>query len=114
MKLNLQKIGNIAVVALETEIINNHKFKANIRPILENYKNLIFDMRQVKLIDTYGCAALLTCLRKLNKAGGELKLFGVCKPTRTLFELVRIHRIVEIFNTKEEAVNSYEIVFASN
>jgi hypothetical protein len=36
-----------------------------------------------------------------------MKLYGVTKPVRTLFELIRMHRIVEMHDTKEAAVASF-------
>ena len=107
MKLNTEYYENVAIITLEPLTINVKKFKAAITPVVKKYKNLIFDMSQMKLIDSSGCGALLTCLRKLNSAGGDLRLCGVQTPVLTLFELLRMHRIVEIFNTREEAVRSF-------
>jgi len=38
---------------------------------------------------------------------GDLKLMGVRKAVQTLFELVRMHRIIEIFDNREEAMDSF-------
>jgi anti-sigma B factor antagonist len=46
---------------------------------------------------------LLSCLRKLHSSGGELKLFGLTNQVRGLIKLVRMHRIFDIYNTREEA-----------
>jgi anti-sigma B factor antagonist len=107
MNLNTEYYENVAVITLEPQTINIKKFRAAIAPVVEKYKNLIFDMSQMKLIDSGGCGALLTCLRKLNSSGGDLRLCGVQTPVLTLFELLRIHRVVDIFETREEAVASF-------
>ena len=39
--------------------------------------------------------------------GGDLKLCNVTKPVRALFELIRMHRIFDIVNTREEAVQAF-------
>jgi len=114
MKLNLNNVGDVAVVVLENETITDQKFNANISPVLEKYKKLIFDMNQVRAIDSHGCGALLACLRKLDSYGGELKLCSVSIQVRTLFELIRIHRLIEMFNSREEAINSYQYAFSSH
>ena len=105
--MNTEYFENVAVITLEPQTININRFKAVIAPVVKKYKNLIFDMSQMNLIDSSGCGALLTCLRKLNSFGGDLRLCRVQTPVLTLFELMRIHRVVDIFETREEAVASF-------
>ena len=50
---------------------------------------------------------LLSCLRQVHNTGGDLKLCGMNKAVRALFELVRMHRVFEIFASREEASRSY-------
>jgi len=51
----------------------------------------------------------LACLRHAHEASSEIKLCQLTKPVRALFELVRMHRVFEIFNTPDEAERSYSI-----
>ncbi len=110
MKFNTEEIDDVIVVELLGVVLdasNAMEFKSGIEAILGKSCKVVIDMGNVKFIDSSGCGTLLSCLRKLVSLGGDLKLFGVQKPVHTLFELVRMHRIVEIFNTKEEAVKSF-------
>jgi anti-anti-sigma regulatory factor len=36
-------------------------------------------------------------------------MFGLQQSVRTLFELIRLHRIIDIFNTRDEAVSAYRM-----
>jgi len=47
-------------------------------------------------------------LRQLNASGAELKLCGMSKPVRAVFELVRMHRIFDIYDTREQAVGAFQ------
>jgi anti-sigma B factor antagonist len=110
MEFNEEKIEDVTVVELKTDVLdaNNAKeFKAGISPILEKNQKVVFDMSQVGFLDSSGCGTILSCLRQLNSAGGDLKMYGLQNPVRSLFELIRMHRIVEIFNAKDEAVKSF-------
>lgn len=110
MELNTEKIGDVAVVALQTEVLdagNSEEFKASIAPVLDENPKVVFDMSRVRFLDSSGCGALLSCLRRLNSLGGDLKLYGIQETVRKLFELVRMFRIIEIYNTKEDAVGSF-------
>ena len=110
MQFETEKIGDVAVVTVQTDVVdagNAKEFRSGISPVLEKERNVVFDMRLVNFLDSSGCGTILSCLRQLNNAGGDLKMFGLQNEVRTLFELIRMHRIIEIFNTKEEAVKSF-------
>ncbi|MCP4346970.1 MAG: STAS domain-containing protein [Desulfobacterales bacterium] len=111
MEFNTEKIGDITVVtplANDIDVSNADDFKTGIFPILEGNSKIIFDMNQVEFLDSSGCGALLSCLRQMNKSGGSLRLCSVQKAVRTLLEIVRMHQIIQIFNTVEEAVSSLQ------
>ncbi|OEU69180.1 MAG: anti-anti-sigma factor [Desulfobacterales bacterium S5133MH16] len=110
MEFATEKIGDITVVNLPTDVLdasNTEEFKTAIAPVIEKNKKILFEMSKVKFIDSSGCGVLLSCLRQLNGLGGTLKLCGVQESIRTLFDLVRMHRIIEVFDTKKEAVKSF-------
>ena len=112
MNLTTDNIGDITVVALTGEYLDAStvkEFKAGIEQITsEGSKKVIFDMSNLQFIDSSGLGAILSCLRKLNGSGGDLKICGMTKPVRALFELVRMHRIVEIYDSQDEALKTYE------
>ncbi len=110
MEFSTEKIGDIMHIMIMTDTMdagNTKEFKTAIAPIIEENTKVVLAMGEVKFVDSSGCGALLSCLRKLGSSGGDLKVYGLQKPVRTLFELVRMHRIMEIFDTKEEAVTSF-------
>jgi anti-sigma B factor antagonist len=111
MELTLEKVGNVAVVVLPGEQLdasNAKDFKRDIAPVLVENSKVVFDMSQLRFVDSSGLGAFLSCLRQLNAAGGDLKLFGLTKPVRALFELVRMHRLFDIYNTKDEAIRTLQ------
>jgi anti-sigma B factor antagonist len=59
-------------------------------------------------VDSSALGAILTCLRRLKEAGGDLKICGLSKSVRIIFELVRFHKIMDIYGTQEEAVNAFQ------
>lgn len=68
---------------------------------------LVFDLKQLQFIDSSGLGTFLSIQRMLNAQGGVLKLANLNKPIRTMFEIVSMHRIFDIFNSTEEAVSSF-------
>ena len=110
MELSTEKIGDVTVVSVLTEVLdasNTEEFKTGFASILNESNKLIFEMSHVKLIDSSGCGTLLYCQKQLNKLNGALKLCGVQETVRTLFELIRIDRVIDIFDSKEEALKAF-------
>jgi anti-sigma B factor antagonist len=69
---------------------------------------VILDLGRLRFIDSSGLGAMLSCLRQLNAAGGDLKLCGMSKAVRAVFELVRMHKIFDIYGTREQAVSAFQ------
>lgn len=111
MELTVDRIGNVTVLQVPVENLdasNTKEFKRQVSPLLEAKGKLVFDMTKVKFVDSSGLGALLSCLRQVNAEGGDLKICGLTKQVRVIFELVRMHRIFEIFNTREEAAKAFD------
>lgn len=110
MEATLETIDNVTVVVLTGESLdagNAKEFKRDIIPAIEGQRRVIFDMGGLRFVDSSGLGAILSCLRQLNATGGDLKLCGMLKPVRALFELVRMHRIFDIYNTRDEAILAF-------
>ena len=111
MELAVEKVGNVAVVKIPVEELdasNTGELKHDIAPILETNTKLVIDLSRLRFVDSSGLGALLSCLRQLTAKGGDLKLSGMQKQVRAVFELVRMHRIFDIYTTREEAVRAFQ------
>ncbi len=110
MQLNVESVDGVTVVRLVGEHLdasNSGDFKAEAMPVLAGQRQVVLDLSAVEFVDSSGLGAILSCLRMLNAHQGDLKLCGMAKPVRVLFELVRMHRIFDIFETLDEAIASF-------
>jgi anti-sigma B factor antagonist len=111
MQLTIEKIGGVAVVGIpiqELDAGNAAEFKRDMASLVEGYTDLVLDLSRLRFVDSSGLGAFISCLRKLNAKGGDLKLAGMSEGVRAVFELVRMHRVFDIHATKEEAVRAFE------
>lgn len=111
MDIKTEKVENFTILTIAGEHLdasNAKEFKRDVAAILEEGSKAILDMSQLQFVDSSGLGAILSCLRHLNKQQGDLYLCSMTKPVRTLFELVRMHRVFQIFNTREEALRALE------
>ena len=109
MDLIAEKVGDVTVIVLPGEQLdagNAKEFKRDIAPLLEPCSRVVFDLRELRFVDSSGLGAILSCLRQLNARGGDLKLCAMTRPVRALFELVRMHRIFDIYGTRDDALNA--------
>lgn len=113
MEIAIENVGDVAVGTVpvdELDASNAAEFKRDIGPALFTNQRLVLDLSRMRFIDSSGLGAMLSCLRQLSGKGGDLKLCGLSKQVRALFELVRMHRIFDICATREEAVAAFHAV----
>ena len=110
MVIAFDRMGDVTVAVVPMEELdagNSAQFKNDVAPLLDATTKLVFDLSRLRFVDSSGLGAFISCLRKLNAKGGDVKLCGMSKQVRAVFELVRMHRIFDIFGTKEEAVRAF-------
>jgi anti-sigma B factor antagonist len=110
MAIAFDRIGDVTVVVVPMEELDAStasEFKLDVAPLLEGTTKLVFDLSRLRFVDSSGLGAFISCLRRLNATGGDVKLCGMSKQVRAVFELVRMHRIFDIHGTKEEAVRAF-------
>ncbi len=110
MEITVEKADDVAIAVLpleELDASNVDEFKREIAPLLQSSDKLVIDLARLRFVDSSGLGALLSCLRQLSAKGGDLKLSGMSKQVRAVFELVRLHRLFDIFATTEEAVRAF-------
>jgi anti-sigma B factor antagonist len=116
MEIAADKMNDVAVVQIpvdELDASNAGELKRDIAPVLEANTRLVIDLSRLRFIDSSGLGAMLSCLRQLSAKNGDLKLCGMSRQVRATFELVRMHRIFDIFPTCEEAVRAFDGAQAS-
>ena len=103
-------VDGVAVVTVPVEELdasNAPEFKRAMAPVLEANAKVVLDLSRLRFIDSSGLGTFLTFLRAVNAKGGDLKLCRMTRPVRTMFELVRMHRMLDIFETQDEAVRAF-------
>src|SRR5579871_5231585 len=111
MEIPVDKVDGVTIAAVpvdELDASNSGEFKRDIAPVLQSQTKLVLDLSQLRFVDSSGLGAMLSCLRQLSAKGGDLKLCGLSSQVRALFELVRMHRIFDIYSTREDAVKAFQ------
>ena len=110
MKLVQEKKDEVMIITPAGDVLDasvTADFKGAITPILKAERHVVLDMSNIQFVDSSGVGAILSCLRTLNAEGGDLKLCALTKPVQALFELVRMHKIFDIFDNRDEAAAAF-------
>jgi anti-sigma B factor antagonist len=110
MEIPVESRGNVTVAEVpvkELDAGNSGDLKTAMAKVLEGNSKIVLDLHSMQFVDSSGLGAILSFLRNVSAKGGDLKLCGMTKQVRTAFELVRMHRIFDIFESRDEAVRSF-------
>lgn len=102
--------GNVDVLTLKGRLdaSSSKSIKNCISSLIrQNRASIVLDLSAVDFIDSSGLGSLVSCLRLVNKLGGDIRIAGLQEQVRGIFELTRLHRVFQIYDDSETAVKSF-------
>ena len=110
MPINVTQETDISVMILtgRFDALMAKEFKNCIAGLIDKRQiRIAVDMAAIDFIDSSGLGALVGSLKGVSKEKGEIRIAGLSPEVRTIFELTRLHRIFDIYETIETACDSY-------
>ncbi len=111
MELTGRLEGNdVLVIELREDNLdasNVREFRDAALALIDTRRRVVIDLAGVRFIDSSGLGALLGCLRQVNERKGTLTLCEMTRTVRALFELMRMHKVFVIHETRAEAVAAF-------
>ena len=110
MESTIEKINGIVVITVQYEALDAKSAKElrqELQAATEGNAEVLLDLSHVEFVDSAGLGAIVATLKNFRSNGSDMKICQIQKSVRTLFELVRMHKLVDIFNTRDEALQSY-------
>ena len=110
MEYTVEKIKGVTIIRVplvELDASNDADFRVDIAPHIDKPKHIILDVGQLDFIDSSGLGAILSCLKTVKANQGILRIAGVSRNVRNVFELVHMYKLVEYFDTVEEALGRF-------
>jgi anti-sigma B factor antagonist len=101
----------VAVKQLPANMIRSdvQSFFREVAPLLKcDRLHLVFDLSEVKCLDSAGVDILLRCLQGAGKRNGDLKLAAVPVEIAAILEWTKVGRLFEIFESSSDAVRSFD------
>lgn len=110
MKITKELKADIVVCRVEGEI--NIDTSPEMRKVFDefirnNTKKIIIDFTAVSYIDSSGLATLIELLQRLKKIDGKFRIFGLSSKVKSVFEITKLSKLFEIFDTEEDALADF-------
>jgi anti-anti-sigma factor len=100
----LFKVNLVRATLKEAEV-----FKSMLKKDIDNGHNkLVIDLSFCEFIDSTFLGTIVISLKKITAIGGDIKLVGFQPAVRSMFELTRISKVFETFESTDEAVKSFQ------
>jgi len=108
---NEEEVLVIKLNSVSLDAKNAPEFKQKIIDVImiHHSQRIVIDLSALNFIDSSGLGSFLAVLRLINSQGGELKLVSMSRAVRTMFELVSMHKIFDIY----PSLNDAKLVFKS-
>jgi anti-sigma B factor antagonist len=110
MNFQLEKIGAVAIVIMpgeSFEAVAVEDFNHYIAPVIEVNTHVVFDLSNIRFLDSMGCGALLACHRKLKEKGAKMGLCCAQKQVNAIFDLMGFPQLFDVFKTRQDALKVY-------
>lgn len=111
MQLKIEENGAVSVIYVKEERLDAHnsdELKTELNRLFDSgMKDLLIDLKEVRFIDSSGLGVLVSGFKNASTRQGSLKLSGLQSQVKSMFELTRLHRVFDIFQTVDDALESY-------
>ena len=108
LEKNLGEIKELTVVG-ELDALVAPKLKERITKLVEgDSTKFIIDFEEVTHINSLAMGILRGKLKVVKEMGGDIKLIKLNEHIKTIFEMIGLDEIFEIYETEDEAVANFK------
>jgi len=106
MQINEKKAGDILIYNINGDIDINSSpdiRKAFERSVSQKAMKTVINLKGVSYVDSSGLATLVEMLKRVRTYGGKMRLSNLATKVKSLFEITKLEKLFEIYDTEEEA-----------
>jgi anti-anti-sigma factor len=103
--------GSILIEVVDLDratLIDVEEFKKLLfQDIQTGWRKIIIDISECEFIDSTFLGIIVVALKEITELRGKLRLVGIQPEVKTMFQLTKMNRIFEIFENREDALQSF-------
>jgi len=112
MELNESNRGDVVVLSISAHILgdaDSQCLKDKVKDLISQGKNkMVFDMKNVKLINSIGIGILMSCWTSFANVDGQLKLVNVGERVNSLLEITELDQFFHYHDSINEAMTNFQ------
>lgn len=112
MKIESKNVGHVLVLTLQEKRLDASLavgLKDKVGEFInDGNQNIAIDLSLVEFLDSSGLGVLVACL-KLMGSRGQLVLFGLNPPVKSMFKLTRMERVFTLRDNEEQALEAIKV-----
>lgn len=112
MNYDINEKYNCVVIELSGKVMGGpdaKTFRNDLDELIEeDKKNVVVDLSNVKFMNSSGLGILVGGLKKMNEAGGDLKICGATDRIESLLMVSQLTKIFDNYDTLDEALAAYQ------
>ena len=111
MKFKDKIHGNVGVLTLKGKLMGypeTDELHDEVRSFLgQGIKKILIDLNDVSWMNSMGVGALMRCLATVKNKDGDLHLSRLTDKTRSIFVMMQLVRVFQIYETVDEGINGF-------
>ena len=108
--INISTVANATLIEVSGRVDSmnaNQLGDALSSEIDQGHTNVVLDLAGVEYMSSAGLREIVTALKKVKRANGDLRVAQPSDRVLEIFEMAGLDTIVQIFSSQREAVGSY-------
>ncbi|MBN1971805.1 MAG: STAS domain-containing protein [Candidatus Delongbacteria bacterium] len=109
MEFNIKKEDGIVTVNINGNLVgnNNNELNSELQKLIEEDSiKIILNLKNVAQLDSYALGVLASSGSEIQNKGGDLKFAELQPFVSTLFKMMRMNDLFDIYETYEEALSA--------
>lgn len=104
MAVETKQLDNgVAVITISGRLAlggETEKLEAAVTKLLtQDHKTIVLDISALDYVDSSGVGLLVSCLTKLKKSGGEMKVAGANPRIRRIFSMTGVESMMSLYDS---------------
>ena len=110
MELKFNYDNPVAIVTIEGNLNAScsEDLKEKFQKSINKTNNYIMDLSGMDFVDSTGLGALVACLKYAVEKKGTIKIANLQNKPKMLFEITRVYRVFDIFDSVKAALESFK------
>lgn len=111
MDIEVAQFGQVMVVAPrgDLDLAVADQLRGRLTELIDKGQiRVVLDLGGVAYIDSSGLGALVASMKRARGAGGDIKLCALQPDVRSIFDMTRLIKVIDVHPTRQDAVASWE------